>query len=85
LLFQIELVPRYASSLLILSRAFTITTHHVSREDQEVPAGAGDVGWADQTDELAAAERQSAAMREIQDTLANLPEVRGGGESCLWL
>ena len=64
----------------MLSRAFTITTEARRAAGVEasetVPSGAGDVSWdpREDVDELAAKERQAAAMKDIQETLATLPE-----------
>ena len=56
------------SSLLILSRAFTITSPAA-----EAGAGVPGAGGAQETAK-AAGERQAAAMRDIKDTLAGMPD-----------
>ena len=75
---ELSLNAKLPPSLLVLSRAFTITTEArraAGVEDAEVVSGAGDVSWGDeQVDALAAKERQAAAMKDIQETLATLPE-----------
>ena len=45
-------------------------------EEEPAPVGAGDVAWdpAVDLDKIAAEERQSVALKEIQETLASLPE-----------
>jgi len=70
---ELSLEKRLPPSLLVLSRAFTITYE----EKEEATYGAGDVAWAEpdeKVDERAKEERRTAAMREIQDTIASLPE-----------
>jgi len=57
------------SSLLILSRAFTITSPAAEAGAAGVSGGLG----AEETAK-AAGERQAAAMRDIQDTLAGMPD-----------
>ena len=75
---ELSLDRKLPSSLLILSRAFTITiTAEATAQEVVAGGGAGDVAWTAgeaAVNELAAAERQAAAMREITDTIANLPE-----------
>ena len=75
---ELSLNAKLPPSLLVLSRAFTITTEArraAGVEEVEVVSGAGDVSWGDeQVDALAAKERQAAAMKDIQETLATLPE-----------
>ena len=75
---ELSLNAKLPPSLLVLSRAFTITTEArraAGVEEVEVVSGAGDVSWADEdVDALAAKERQAAAMKDIQETLATLPE-----------
>ena len=71
---ELSLNAKLPPSLLILSRAFAIT-REASALPEEAPSGAGDVSWSDESvDELAAKERQAAAMKDIQETLATLPE-----------
>ena len=71
---ELSLNAKLPPSLLILSRAFAIT-REASAIPEEAPSGAGDVSWSDESvDELAAKERQAAAMKDIQETLATLPE-----------
>ena len=77
---ELSLSAKLPPSLLVLSRAFTITTEQrrarTGMESEEAAAvGAGDVSWSDESvDALAAKERQAAAMKDIQETLAALPE-----------
>ena len=76
---DLSLNAKLPPSLLVLSRAFTITREAAAPapgEELEAQAtGAGDVSWSDASvDELAAKERQDAAMKDIQETLATLPE-----------
>lgn len=74
---ELSLNAKLPPSLLVLSRAFTITTEGRREEElaTQTVSGAGDVSWSDEaTDELAAKERQAAAMKDIGETLATLPE-----------
>jgi DNA-binding phage protein len=76
---ELSLNAKLPPSLLVLSRAFTITTEArraAGVEESETVSGAGDVSWdpREDVDALAAKERQAAAMKDIQETLATLPE-----------
>ena len=76
---DLSLERKLPPSLLILSRAFTITRERMQpdvAEEEPAPVGAGDVAWdpAVDLDKIAAEERQSVALKEIQETLASLPE-----------
>ena len=67
---ELSLNAKLPPSLLVLSRAFTITTEArraAGVEEVEVVSGAGDVSWADEdVDALAAKERQMASSRAEQ-------------------
>ena len=76
---ELSLERKLPTTLLILSRAFTITKERIqpaAEGEEPAPVGAGDVAWdpAVDLDKLAAEERQSVALKEIQETLASLPE-----------
>ena len=76
---DLSLERKLPPSLLILSRAFTITRERMqpdTAEEEPAPVGAGDVAWdpAVDLDKIAAEERQAVALKEIQETLASLPE-----------
>ena len=76
---DLSLERKLPPSLLILSRAFTITRERMqpdTAEEEPALVGAGDVAWdpAVDLDKIAAEERQAVALKEIQETLASLPE-----------
>ena len=72
---ELSLNAKLPPSLLVLSRAFTITAEERVGEAATAVSGAGDVSWSDAaTDELAAKERLGAAMKDIGETLGSLPE-----------
>ena len=75
---ELSLNAKLPPSLLVLSRAFTITTEArraAGVEASETVSGAGDVSWDPREDvDALAAKEQAAAMKDIQETLATLPE-----------